>query len=103
MQDAAEKSAKTQVIKEKKIQEPKNYRIVFLNDNYTTQDFVVEILILIFHLSAEDANRVMMNVHLNGRGSVGCYTLDIAQTKANQVHTIARKNEFPLSCLIEEI
>ena len=85
-----------------KLKEPKEFIVVLLNDNFTTRDFVVDILMLVFHKSPEDARRIMLNVHHKGRGVVGVYTWDIAQTKANQVHAIAQKNEFPLKCIVEE-
>jgi ATP-dependent Clp protease adaptor protein ClpS len=66
-------------------------------------DFVVEILILIFHKNEADANRIMMDVHRKGKGIVGQYPFDIAQTKVEQVHNLAHQNEFPLRCIIEEV
>ena len=87
---------------EKKPQHPKDYMVILLNDNYTTKEFVVEILKMIFHKNPEEANRIMLNVHHKGRGIVGVYTWDIAVTKTNQVHTIARESEYPLRCIVEE-
>jgi ATP-dependent Clp protease adaptor protein ClpS len=87
---------------EEKLQEPEDFRIILLNDHYTTMDFVVDILILIFHKNEEDANRIMMDVHRKGRGIVGVYSWDIAQTKMNQVHTLARQHDFPLRCIVEK-
>jgi ATP-dependent Clp protease adaptor protein ClpS len=84
-----------------KFKEPEEYRVILLNDNYTTREFVVEILIKIFHKSKEDAKGIMLNVHRRGRGMVGMYTWDIAQTKVNQVHAEARQREFPLRCIVE--
>jgi ATP-dependent Clp protease adaptor protein ClpS len=88
---------------EKKIKEPEEFRVILLNDHYTTMDFVVHILMSIFHKAEEEANRIMLDVHRKGRGMVGMYPWDIAQTKAEQVHAIARQNEFPLRCIIEQI
>jgi len=87
---------------EEKLQEPKDYMVVLLNDNYTTREFVVEILKLIFHKNDEDATQIMLNVHHKGRGMVGVYTWDIASTKANQVHAIAKQYDYPLKCVVEE-
>ena len=86
----------------KKLQEPEDYRVILLNDNYTTMEFVVEILMGIFHKREEDATRIMLDVHHRGKGTVGIYTWDIAHTKANQVHNLARQNEFPLKCIVEK-
>jgi ATP-dependent Clp protease adaptor protein ClpS len=88
--------------KEEKIKEPKEYVVVLLNDDYTTREFVVEILMIIFHKNPVEAKTIMLNVHNKGRGVVGNYTWDIAQTKVNQVHSIAKQYDFPLKCVVEE-
>jgi ATP-dependent Clp protease adaptor protein ClpS len=88
---------------EEKLKEPREYTVVLLNDNYTTREFVVEILQLVFHKDPQEAKKIMLNVHHKGRGMVGVYTWDIAQTKVNQVHSIARQYEFPLKCVVEEV
>jgi ATP-dependent Clp protease adaptor protein ClpS len=87
---------------EKKIEEPREYAVVLLNDDYTTRDFVVDILMIIFHKNPVEAKAIMLNVHNRGRGVVGNYTWDIAQTKVNQVHSIAKQYDFPLKCVVEE-
>ena len=84
-----------------KLKEPDEYRVILLNDHFTTMDFVVEILMVIFHKSSEDANRIMLDVHKKGKGLVGLYPWDIAITKTEQVHAAARENEFPLRCIVE--
>lgn len=81
---------------------PRMYRVILYNDNYTTMDFVVEILIAVFRKPAAEATRIMMDVHKKGKGVCGVYTHDIAQTKVNQVLHLARKNQFPLKCSYEE-
>jgi ATP-dependent Clp protease adaptor protein ClpS len=86
-----------------KLREPEEYRVMLLNDHYTTMDFVVEILMVIFHKSVEDANQIMLDVHRKGRGMVGVYPWDIATTKADQVHAAARQNGFPLRCTVEPV
>jgi ATP-dependent Clp protease adaptor protein ClpS len=84
-----------------KLKEPGEFRVILLNDDYTTMDFVVEILMEIFRKNLEDANKIMLDVHKKGRGTVGMYPWDIAITKAEQVHAVARENEFPLRCIVE--
>jgi ATP-dependent Clp protease adaptor protein ClpS len=84
-----------------KLKEPEEFRVILLNDHYTTMDFVVEVLMVIFHKQAEDANRIMLDVHRKGKGIVGVYPWDIAATKAEQVHLAAREHEFPLRCIVE--
>ncbi|MDR0623348.1 MAG: ATP-dependent Clp protease adaptor ClpS [Treponema sp.] len=89
--------------KEEKLKEPEEFRVILLNDHYTTMDFVVEVLIVIFHKNTEEANRIMLDVHRKGKGIVGVYPWDIAATKADQVHAAAKKYEFPLRCIVEQI
>jgi ATP-dependent Clp protease adaptor protein ClpS len=84
------------------VREPRMYRVLLHNDDYTTMDFVVEILIGVFHKSAADATRIMLDVHKKGIGTCGVYTYDIASSRAAMVHELARKREFPLKCTIEE-
>jgi ATP-dependent Clp protease adaptor protein ClpS len=86
-----------------KHKEPEQFKVILINDHYTTMEFVVEILMIIFHKSVEDANRIMLDVHKKGRGIVGVYTWDIAETKTEQVHAAARANEFPLKCVVEPV
>jgi ATP-dependent Clp protease adaptor protein ClpS len=84
-----------------KTKEPEEYLVILLNDDYTTMDFVVVVLVEIFRKNLEDANRIMLDVHEKGRGVVGRYPWDIAATKVEQVHAMARANEFPLKCIVE--
>jgi len=86
----------------KKLKEPEDYRVILLNDNFTTMEFVVNVLMGVFQKGEEDATRIMLDVHHKGRGTVGVYPWDIAQTKANQVHNLARQYEFPLKCVVEQ-
>jgi ATP-dependent Clp protease adaptor protein ClpS len=93
-------------IKEKireEVKEPDMYRVLLLNDDYTTTDFVVEILVSIFHKQPIEAAKIMMDVHKKGRGIVGLYTYDIAATKIAQVHAVAREREYPLKCIMERV
>jgi ATP-dependent Clp protease adaptor protein ClpS len=72
------------------------YHVIFLNDNYTPMDFVVEVLSKIFGKSENEAINIMMKVHNDGKAIVGTYIEDIAQTKSETVKRIAKDNEFPL-------
>jgi ATP-dependent Clp protease adaptor protein ClpS len=87
--------------KKEKYKEPEEFKVILLNDHYTTMEFVVDILMVIFHKSSEDANKIMLDVHKKGKGTVGVYTWDIAATKVEQVHEAARQREFPLRCIME--
>jgi ATP-dependent Clp protease adaptor protein ClpS len=84
-----------------KIKEPDEFKVILLNDHYTTMGFVVQILLAIFHKSLPDATKIMLDVHRKGKGVVGVYTWDIAVTKTEQVHAEAKANEFPLRCVVE--
>jgi len=82
--------------------EPKLYKVFLLNDDYTTMDFVVEILMDIFHKSYSEAVDIMLTVHKKGKGLCGIYTYEIAETKVDEVHRRARAHEFPLKAIMEE-
>ncbi len=84
------------------VDEPSMYRVLLHNDDYTTMEFVVEILILVFNKSTEDAVRIMLNVHHKGIGVCGVYTYEISETKVNAVHDLARQYGFPLKCTMEK-
>jgi Uncharacterized conserved protein len=85
------------------VQEPPQYRVMLLNDDYTTKDFVVAVLVAVFHKNEDDAQIIMEDVHRKGRGVVGSYTYDIASTRCLQVHEAARQNGFPLRCIMEQL
>ena len=85
-----------------KLQEPRLFRVILHNDNYTTMDFVVKVIVSVFHKPAAEATRIMLDVHKKGYGVVGVYTWDIASTKVTQVHEMARESEFPLRASCEE-
>jgi ATP-dependent Clp protease adaptor protein ClpS len=99
LEDEAKPAAK----KKRKLAEPEKFRVIMLNDDYTTMDFVVDILMMVFHKNADDAARIMLDIHRTGRGTAGIYPFDIARTKAEQAHSIARQHEFPLRCLVEKV
>ncbi|WP_419664022.1 ATP-dependent Clp protease adapter ClpS [Desulfosarcina variabilis] len=82
--------------------QPPMYRVLLHNDDYTTMEFVVEILMYIFNKSPETAAKIMMNVHQKGVGVCGIYTHEIAETKVNAVHNLARESGFPLRCSMEQ-
>jgi ATP-dependent Clp protease adaptor protein ClpS len=91
---------KERVKTEKK--EPPLFKVVILNDDYTTMEFVIQVLESVFQKSPAEAYRVMMHVHVNGRGIAGVYPWDIAETKANAVIELARDAGFPLKAVTEE-
>ena len=87
---------------ENKTEEPKLYNVILLNDDYTTMEFVLQILETLFQKSPAEAYRIMMNVHRNGRGLAGVYTFEVAETKADQVAVLAAEAGYPLRATIEE-
>lgn len=99
-----EEDARSGVIEKstEKTKTPSMYKVFLLNDDYTTMDFVVDVLETYFALSNVEATQVMLHVHRNGRGLAGVYTRDIAETKIAQVHTAAQNNGFPLKCEMEK-
>jgi ATP-dependent Clp protease adaptor protein ClpS len=85
-----------------KVEKPPLYKVLLHNDNYTTMDFVVVILISVFHHSEGDAIRIMLQVHNKGIGIAGVFTREIAETKVAHVTELAQQHEFPLLCTMEE-
>lgn len=85
-----------------KLKRPPLYKVVILNDDYTPMDFVVHVLEVYFSMSRELATRVMLQVHLEGKGICGTFTREIAETKVVQVNHYARMNQHPLLCTMEK-
>ena len=84
------------------LQEPELYKVIMWNDDYTTMEFVVEVLSEIFHKSYEEAVQIMLNIHEKGKGVCGTYTYEIAETKVHQTLKRARAQEFPLRVTMEK-
>jgi ATP-dependent Clp protease adaptor protein ClpS len=87
---------------QRKLKRPKLYKVLLHNDDYTTMEFVIFILMTIFHRTETDAVQIMLHVHKNGIGVAGVYTYEIAETRVAQVEALARQHEFPLRCSLEE-
>lgn len=85
-----------------KTQLPRLYRVVLHNDDYTTMEFVVQVLEQVFKKSPAEAYRIMMHVHTRGLGVCGAYTHEVAETKVVTVHELAREAGFPLRASMEE-
>jgi len=83
------------------VKEPPMYKVLLLNDHYTTMEFVVMVLEQVFHKSAEEAMQIMLAVHQAGKGIAGMYPKEVAETKVAIVQHLARKDGFPLQCVLE--
>lgn len=81
---------------------PHMYRVLLLNDDYTTQEFVVAVLRKYFNKSEQEATRIMLIVHRQGVGECGVYTYEVAETKVTLVMEFARKHQHPLQCIMEK-
>lgn len=80
---------------------PPFFKVVLLNDDFTPMEFVVQVLRDIFHKSEEESVSIMLEVHNKGAGVCGEYTRDVAETKAEATVTIARRQDYPLQCVVE--
>ena len=86
-----------------KLKKPKHYKVIMYNDDYTTMEFVIEILMIIFKKSLEEANKIMLDVHKKGKGIAGIYPYDIAVTKVSLAMSKAEEEGFPFKLDIEEV
>ena len=82
--------------------EPTQYKVVLLNDDYTTMEFVILVLETVFDRSPAEAYQIMMHVHVNGRGIAGVYAWEVAETKTEKVISLAKESGFPLRAVTEE-
>ena len=97
MSQASSKTSK------QKLKTPKRFDVILLNDDYTTMEFVVEVLRRFFHKESIVAEAIMLKIHIDGEAVCGIYSYDIAQTKVTQVIDHSRKNEQPLMCVLREL
>ncbi len=83
------------------VEVPRRFKVLLLNDHYTTMDFVVTVLEDIFRKPHREAMRIMLNVHENGMGIAGVYVRAVAEAKTRAVHQMARDAGYPLRCTLE--
>ena len=86
-----------------KLKIPKQFEVILLNDDYTTMEFVVEVLRQFFHKEFQAAEAIMLKIHIDGEAVCGTYSYDVAQTKVTQVIDYSRHNEQPLMCVLREL
>ena len=84
------------------LQEPKKYNVFLLNDDFSTMDFVIDVLVRVFRKSVDEASIIMLNIHNKGRDMCGTYTHEIAATEVIRVKNMAREQGFPLKAIMEE-
>lgn len=87
---------------ETRLKKPSLHKVLLHNDDYTTMEFVVYVLRTVFHKSDTEAFTIMLKVHQAGVGTAGVYTYEIAQMKAEKCMNLARENQYPLLCTVEE-
>jgi ATP-dependent Clp protease adaptor protein ClpS len=92
---------KAEILTRRRLKRPPLYRVIFHNDDYTTRDFVVMALMRYFYKSHAEANTLMLQVHLQGKGIAGIFPYDMATSKKAQVEGMAREHEFPLRVTVE--
>jgi ATP-dependent Clp protease adaptor protein ClpS len=85
-----------------KIKKPKNYKVVMYNDDYTTMEFVINILVSVFNKKLVEAEKIMLDVHERGKGIAGIYSRDIALTKVSIAMSMAKEKGFPFKLTVEE-
>lgn len=85
-----------------KLKVPSLYKVILNNDDYTPMDFVIQILELFFSMNSENATRIMLDVHTNGKGICGVFSREIAETKVAQVNNYSRENQHPFLCTMEK-
>lgn len=85
-----------------RVREPKKYKVIMHNDNFTTMEFVVDVLVRIFHKDEEEAEILMLTVHQKGSAVVGVYSKDMARTRINKALQLARSKGFPFRMTMEE-
>ena len=96
MSQASSKTSKT------KLKTPKRFDVILLNDDYTTMEFVVEVLRRFFNKEFQTAEAIMLKIHIDGEAVCGTYSYDVAQTKVSQVIEYSRKNDQPLMSVLRE-
>lgn len=89
--------------KEKKVATPRKFAVIIHNDDFTTMDFVVEVLECFFKHSYEKAVQIMLDVHNTGKGICGIYPFGIAETKVMEVNAYSKANQYPLLCTMEQV
>ncbi|NDV23430.1 ATP-dependent Clp protease adapter ClpS [Desulfovibrio sp. JC022] len=91
------------VLLEDELKEPRKFRVLLHNDDYTSMEFVVAVLMQIFRKTEEESTKIMLKVHNDGVGVCGVYTAEVAETRVEMVRQLAQQAGYPLKCTIEEV
>ena len=86
-----------------KLKKPNRFEVVLLNDDYTSMDFVVQVIKRFFYKNFSTAEAIMLKIHIDGDAVCGTYSYDVAQTKVSQVIEYSRKNDQPLMSVLREV
>jgi ATP-dependent Clp protease adaptor protein ClpS len=95
-------TTRTETEQQPRAKQPPLFKVLMHNDDYTTMEFVVEMLVTVFHKSPVEANRIMLHIHYKGVGVCGLYPLEIAETKVAKVHALAKADSYPLRCSLDQ-
>jgi ATP-dependent Clp protease adaptor protein ClpS len=101
MSDKTKKEEQGDVLERQRVEKPPKYKVLLLNDDYTTMEFVVFVLMQVFRHSQASATRVMLHIHNTGVGVAGIYSREVAETRVAQVEKVAREAGHPLQCTLE--
>ena len=101
MSDKTKKQEQGDVLEKQRVEKPPRYKVLLLNDDYTTMEFVVLVLMQVFRHSQASATRVMLHIHNTGIGMAGVYSREVAETRVAQVETFSRDAGHPLQCTLE--
>ncbi len=91
------------VLLEDELKEPRKYRVLLHNDDYTSMEFVIAVLMQVFRKTEEESTEIMLKVHNEGVGVCGVYTAEVAETRVEMVKQLAKQAGYPLKCTIEEV
>ena len=83
--------------------QPPLFKVLMHNDDYTTMEFVVEVLQAVFHKPATEANQIMLHIHFKGVGVCGVFPFEVAETKVARVHALSRAQGYPLRCTVDRV
>jgi len=101
MSDKRKDQGESSVLERQKTKEPRKWKVILLNDDFTSMEFVVQVLKQIFRLSSAQSTRIMLHIHNRGVGVAGVYSREIAETRVAQVHKLAQESGHPLQAEME--